>query len=230
VYRKNMLEANKSRIFEKLFVVYNRNLLRRRFDSLQVSGLDFLFNKDANIPLIIYCNHSSWWDGLIAFQISYETGLESFIMMEEKQLRKLFFFRLLGAFSVVREKPREAFKSIEYAAGLLRNNSKNTLWIFPQGEILPNDLRPLKFYNGLAKIVQKVGKCSTISLSMRYEILGNFKPQVFVKIEQSEFISSGEDFDSKRLTEKLTVRLTESLDSLKQDFISQNFTGYQTIF
>src|SRR5215203_6294103 len=100
-----MLEANKSVIFERLFALYNRNLLKRRFYSLQVSGLDFLFNKNSNVPLIIYCNHSSWWDGLVAFQLSFETCLDSFVMMEEKHLRKLFLFRLLGAFSVVQEKP-----------------------------------------------------------------------------------------------------------------------------
>src|SRR5688500_17469225 len=107
-----MLEANKSRIFERIFSLYNRNLLKRRFHSLHVSGLDFLFNKQDGIPLLIYCNHSSWWDGLVAFQISYQTGLDSFLMMEEKQLKDLFLFRRLGVFSVVREDPRQAFKSI----------------------------------------------------------------------------------------------------------------------
>jgi chlorobactene lauroyltransferase len=225
-----MLEANKNVFFEKLFAVYNLNLLKRRFYSFQVSGLDFLFNKSANIPLIIYCNHSSWWDGLIAFQLSHKTGLDSFVMMEEKHLRKLFLFRRLGAFSVVRENAREAFKSIDYAAELLRNSSERTLWIFPQGEILPNDLRPLKLYNGLTKIIEKLGKCSTASLSIRYEFLGEFKPQIFVKIEEPRTIIVNEDFNLKQLTEMLTAHLTENLDSLKNDFINQNLAGYKAVF
>jgi chlorobactene lauroyltransferase len=225
-----MLEANKSVIFERLFSVYNRNLLKRRFHSFRISGLEFLLNKDAHIPLLIYCNHSSWWDGLVAFQISYETGLRSFVMMEEKQLRKLFLFRRLGAFSVVREKPREAFRSIEYSAGLLKKNSANSLWIFPQGEILPNDLRPLKIFKGLSKIVEKVGKCATVSLSMRYEFLGEFMPEIFVKISQPEITSVVPEFDLKQLTEKFRFRLTENLESLKNDVINQNLAGYQTIF
>jgi chlorobactene lauroyltransferase len=225
-----MLEANKSAIFEKIFAIYNRNLLRRRFFSFQVSGLDFLLNKSVWAPLIIYCNHSSWWDGLVAFQISYETSLRSFIMMEEKQLRKLFLFRRLGAFSVVREKPREALQSINYAAELLKNDPANTLWIFPQGEILPNDLRPLKFYNGLAKIVEKAGRCSITSLSIRYEFLGEFKPQIFVRIDEPKTISVDKDFDIKCLTGKLAARLTENLESLRDDVINRNLAGYKKIF
>jgi chlorobactene lauroyltransferase len=230
VCRKYMLKANKSVIFEKLFAIYNKNLLKRRFSSFQVSGLDFLFDKSTNFPLIIYCNHSSWWDGLIAFQISKETSLDSFMMMEEKQLRKLFPFRLLGAFSVIREKPRAAFKSLNYSAELLKENPARTLWIFPQGEILPNDVRPLKFYRGLARIVEKVGKCSAVSLSMRYEFLGHFKPQIFVKIEAPDLISVDDNFDLSRLTGKLAERLTENLDSLKNDIIKQNLNGYKTFF
>jgi len=225
-----MLEANKSKVFEKIFSIYNRNLLKRRFYSFQVLGLDYLLNKKINEPLIIYCNHSSWWDGLITFQISREAKLDGFWMMEEKQLKNLFLFRKLGAFSVIREKPREALKSIGYAAKLLVERSKRTLWIFPQGEILPNDLRPIKFYNGLSKIIKKVGNCSITSLSIRYEFLGEFKPQVFVKIEEPKMISVSDDFNVKQLTEKFAKNLTDNLNSLKSDVTNKNTVNYKSIF
>ena len=99
-----MLTAKKSAVFERVFAVYNRNLLNRRFHSLNVCGLENLTERNAQLPLIIYANHSSWWDGLAAFEISRAARLDSYMMMEEKQLKKLFPFRLLGAFSVVREK------------------------------------------------------------------------------------------------------------------------------
>lgn len=224
-----MLEANKSRWFEKIFAVYNRNLLKRRFHSLQVSGLEFLRKKDEKIPLIIYANHSAWWDGLVAFQISQATALDSFLMMEEKQLRKLFLFRLLGAFSVVREKPRQAAKSIDYAAKLLKNNPERMLWIFPQGEILPNDSRPVRFYSGLSRIIEKVEKCSVTSLAIRYEFLGEFKPEIFVKIGMPEIISTNSDFNAKWLTLELENQLTKTLDELKEDVLSQNTSDYKNL-
>nr|MBA3694670.1 acyl-phosphate glycerol 3-phosphate acyltransferase [Acidobacteriota bacterium] len=106
-----MLEAKKSRWFEKVFQIYNRNLLKRRFHSFRVLGLDSFVNVNSSI---IYANHSSWWDGLVAFEISKALRVDSFIMMEEKQLRNLFLFRKLGAFSVVRENSRQAVKSLNY--------------------------------------------------------------------------------------------------------------------
>lgn len=224
------MEANKSRVFEEIFALYNRNLLKRRFHSFQVLGLENLLSRNAKLPLIIYCNHSSWWDGLIAFRLSRLAELDSFVMMEEKHLKRLFLFRKLGAFSVIREKPREGFESINYAANLLKEKPDRTLWIFPQGEILPNDLRPLRFYGGLAKIIEKVGSCLVASLSMRYEFLGEFKPQIFVKIEKPEEIFIEGKFNPKKLTENLAKRLTENLDGLRDDVINQNLTKYKTIF
>jgi len=221
-----MLEANKNKLFEKIFSVYNRNLLQRRFHSLNVSGFENLLNKDINAPSIIYCNHSSWWDGLVAFQISSEAALDGFLMMEEKHLKKHFLFRALGAFSVVREKPREAYRSLSYAAKILNEDSRRTLWIFPQGEILPNDRRPIVFFNGLTKILEKIGKCLTVSLSIRYEFLGEFKPQIFVRIDKPELIVESEVINQKQLTKKLAARLTENLDILKMDINRQNLSDY----
>jgi chlorobactene lauroyltransferase len=224
-----MLEANKSRIFENIFSIYNKNLLKRRFNSLSVSGLEFLLTKNSNVPLIIYCNHSSWWDGLVAFQISRKTYLDSFIMMEEKHLKKLFLFRKLGAFSVVRENPRQALTSIGYSVNLLLENKNRTLWIFPQGEILPNDLRPIFFYNGVSKIIENVKKCSVTSLSIRYEFLGEFKPDIFVKINKPQTIDVDRGFVAKIFTETLSAEMTDSLDNLKDDIINDNLTNYHSI-
>ncbi|CAN5684964.1 lysophospholipid acyltransferase family protein [soil metagenome] len=223
-----MLEAKKSAWFETIFSIYNRNLLKRRFHSLQVSGLDFLRDKNAEIPFIIYANHSSWWDGLIAFEISRKAKLDSFIMMEEKQLKNLFLFRKLGAFSVVRENPRTAVESVNYAANLLKKTDR-TLWIFPQGEISPNDARPLKFYNGLSRIIGKIGEVFVISLAMRYEFLGEFKPQIFVKIGSPELFKTSSDCKSKKMTEIMKSRLTNLLDELKTDITSKNFSKFKRI-
>lgn len=222
-----MLEANKSKWFEKVFALYNRNLLKRRFHSLKVFGLENLESKD--IPTIIYANHSSWWDGLVVFQILHETKADGFVIMEEKQLKNLQLFRRLGAFSVVRENPREAIRSINYSVELLQENPHRTLWIFPQGEILPNDWRPFKFYNGISRIIEKVGKCQTICLTMRFEFLGEFKPEIFVRIEKPDIVKVDDSFDAKNLTNKLADNLTVSLDKLKNNILQKDLKEFKEI-
>ncbi len=223
-----MLKANKSAWFEKVFAVYNRNLFKRRFHSLHVSGMKFLHKKDAEVPLIIYANHSGWWDGLVVFEICRRAKLDFYVMMEEKQLKNLFLFRKLGAFSVVRENARKAIESVNYAVELLEN-PRTTLLIFPQGEILPNDARPLKFYNGLSKIIEKSGAVLTVPLAIRYEFLGEFKPQIFIKIGAPELKEDQNKTSSKQLTRENSLRLTSLLDELKTDILDKNFNDYERI-
>lgn len=228
-----MLEANKSAWFEKIFSIYNRNFFKRRFHLFRVCGLENLREKKAGTPLIIYANHSSWWDGLTTFEISRAAKFDEFVMMEEKQLKNLSLFRKLGAFSVVRENPREAVKSINYAARLLKENSRRTLWIFPQGEILPNDTRPLKFFHGLSRIIEKIGKCTVVSAAMRYEFLGNYKPEVLAKIDKPEIFSidkNDNNYDAKEMTRRFENQLTKTLDDLKSDILTKNLQGYENIF
>lgn len=224
-----MLEAKKSVFFEKAFSVYNRNLLKRRFNSLRVSGLDFLVDRNKDFPLLIYANHSSWWDGLVAFQISRAARLDSFLMMEEKQLRNLRIFRRLGAFSVVREKPRQALKSIDYAASILREKSNRVVWIFPQGEILPNDFRPLVFFKGLAKIIQKVENCAVVPVAMRFEFSGEFKPDIFVKIKAPEFFDAEKFLLTRNATGDFERRLARTLDELKAQIHTQNYKQFENL-
>jgi 1-acyl-sn-glycerol-3-phosphate acyltransferase len=220
-----MLEAEKSRLFESFFAIYNRNLLRRKFHSFQISSSEILKEKDVDAPTIIYANHSSWWDGLVAFQISRVLKMDSFVMMEEKHLKRLFLFRKLGAFSVVREKPFEAIKSINYAVKLLKEKRGRALWIFPQGEIVPNDLRPIRFYKGLSKIIEKLGKCVVIPAAFRYEFSGEYKPEIFVRIGEKDFF----DNDSKNKSVDFEYKMTLLLDKLKSDVLNKNFNEFDNI-
>lgn len=224
-----MLTARKSGWFEKIFAIYGRNLFKRRFEAFSVSGIDILQSRNKSLPSLIYCNHSSWWDGLAAFEISQTASLDSFVMMEEKQLKNLQLFRRLGAFSVIRENPRKAVESVNYAIKLLKEKPDRALWIFPQGEILPNDARPLKFYNGVSRIIEKTKKCAVVPLAMRYEFLGAYKPEVFVKIGQAEIIEADGEFDAKKLTARLENTLTITLDSLKRDVAGQDFKNYKRL-
>lgn len=225
-----MLEANKSAWFEKIYALYNRNLFKRRFHSFRISGLQNLKEKDPRIPLIIYPNHSSWWDGLTAFEVSRTAHLDSFVMMEEKQLKSLSLFRRIGAFSVIRENPREAVRSINYAAELLCQNSQRTLWIFPQGEILPNEIRPLQFFHGLARIIEKIEKCLIVPLAMRYEFFGTYKPEILVKVGLPKVLSVEKSFSAKEKTVEFENYLTETLDELKTDILTKNLQSYENIF
>lgn len=224
-----MLTAEKKVWFDKIFSVYNRNLIKRRFHSFNVENINSLFQRDREIPLIIYANHSSWWDGLILYEIWRTAKIDGFVMMEEKQLEDLQLFRKLGAFSVVRENPREAVKSINYAVDLLKNKANRAVLIFPQGEIKPNDARPLGFYNGIARIVEKTTNCNVLPVALKYEFLNEFKPEIYVKIGEIQKNSKNETQNSRELSKDYEIKLTSLLDDLKSDIATRATGNYKKL-
>jgi 1-acyl-sn-glycerol-3-phosphate acyltransferase len=204
-----MITAKKSQWFETIFLAYTKNLFWRQFRELKITGLENLCERDKNLPLVLYANHSSWWDPLTAFVISKKAELDAFAMMEEKNLQKLRFFRRIGAFSVVRENPREAIKTIRYTVNLLKEKPNRAVWIFPQGEIQPNSIRPLKFYNGAAKIIEQTGKCSAAPVAMRYEFFKDWKPIAFACVGKLE--TYNKTINVKTLTATIEANLTTLL-------------------
>lgn len=172
-----MLKAKKSEWFECVFRAYNRNLLRRRFGALHFRG-------GANLrpdprPTIVVANHTSWWDGLVCFEIFKSVGADGYVFMEEKNLRRYAVFRRLGAFSIDRGHPRSAFESFEYAAELAREKSDRSFLIFPQGKIVPDTLRPIAFESGIRRVIDRLLPCRVVPLALAYKFRGEFKPVIF---------------------------------------------------
>jgi 1-acyl-sn-glycerol-3-phosphate acyltransferase len=222
-----MLPAKKSEFFQKIFSIYNRNLIKRRFMSLRIDGFENLADRDKSIPHIIYANHSSWWDGLIMFQICREANVDLFAMMEEKQVLEYPFHRKLGAFSVVRENPRDALKAVKYAADLLREDSERCVLIFPQGELVANDKRPIVFFNGISRVIEKVENTKVIPTAIRYECGNDWKPEIFVKIGEPEKFEISRN--RTELTKTLETKLTENLDSIAKSVGDKNLESFKKI-
>ncbi|MBB3112894.1 1-acyl-sn-glycerol-3-phosphate acyltransferase [Paenibacillus phyllosphaerae] len=161
-----MLPARRNVWFSRLFARYNeRFLLRRHFHSYSMKGTpDPLFEGK---PVLYLMNHSSWWDGLLAFHVlsAYAAG-EHYMMMDEAQLKDFAFFRRLGAFSVNRYSPKDIARTLSYAQRLLRAGGR--VWVFPQGEIQHAELRPLRFQRGVCHLLERLPDTVVIPVTAYY--------------------------------------------------------------
>lgn len=223
-----MIEARKSALFESLFLIYNRQLLRKYFASVRARNLHFVQQLDRQQPILCVGNHSSWWDGLIELFFSREVfDCEPYLMMDEQQMVRYKFFRWLGVFSVNRNSAREAYRSVRYAAQLF-DRPNRFLWIYPQGVMQPNDTRPLRFYTGAARIVSLVGKSVQIlPFAHRYELLSEQRPHAFTIFGAPMTVTP--PCDSKAVTRLLETAVTELLERLRSDIIEGRLEEYTTL-
>ncbi|MFO7169222.1 MAG: lysophospholipid acyltransferase family protein [Chloroflexota bacterium] len=184
----------------------------------------------ADGPLVVTMNHPSWWDGYMAFLLDkrvFRERFESYIMMEERQLRAYRFFTLCGAFSVERRRPGEAERSIAYISRLLRERRNRILWILPQGRITPNDQRPITVYPGAARVALRVNGALLWPVALRYEFRGEQQPEAFIRAGPPHR-PSPED-DERSLTAAIQARLTAAVDALRDEVNGERLEGYSAL-
>jgi 1-acyl-sn-glycerol-3-phosphate acyltransferase len=223
-----MIKDNKNSFFEKLFSFYNYYLLKRYFYRIHIDGEEIIKTFNENLPNLIIANHSNWWDGLIAFYFTKQRWhLNGYVMMDEEQLKNYRFFMRLGAFSVNRLNAKESIQSLKYAISLLKNKN-NTLWIFPQGLLKPNNQRPIRFYRGIGKIIEEINPLNILCIALKYEFLMEQRPEVFIKLSNANLILNNNQ-NPKDIVNKLESHLTNELDKMKHEINNQNTEIYKTI-
>jgi 1-acyl-sn-glycerol-3-phosphate acyltransferase len=184
----------------------------------------------ADGPLIIYSNHPSWWDGYMCFLLTrmvLRGRFEAYLMMEEPQLRRYRFFTWAGCFSVDRDAPRSAARSVAYIGRLLAARRARALAIFPQGAIAPNDRRPLNIYAGVAHVARRAGGATLWPVALRYEFRGEQRPEVFIRAGPAHHAPA--DVDARALTVEVTRRLTTAADALRDDVTEGRLDEYRVL-
>ncbi len=231
-----MLEVRRSRAYTRWFGWYSRRQFRRHFHSLRVQMPPELTGMDLSVPVIFYGNHAYWWDGFwsqLCAEIFFHQNL--FIMIEQKQLEKHRFFTRLGAFSIDRDHPRSAIRTLDYAAACLTapSDRQQALWIFPQGRIEHVDKRPILFFRGTAGIAERVlksgGMLYLVSVVSRIEYLEDQKPEMLLSFGSPRLLTGQDRGQLDRLTGFMQAETASRLDALRQLVIERRLEGFETV-
>nr|WP_154959380.1 lysophospholipid acyltransferase family protein [Paenibacillus xylanexedens] len=187
-----MIRAVKSKAFDRVFSLYNHYyLLRRRFRSFTLSGsldpqivdrkgLDGVFPIAPDQPVVYFMNHSSWWDGLLLYHAAKQTSRgDHYVMMEERQLRQYAFFRKLGAYSINKDSASGVRTSLQYTNELLASGKR--VWIFPQGEILHQEARPIQFRPGIGLVLRRFPQAIAVPVTLCHGMVQHDLPEISMK-------------------------------------------------
>jgi len=184
----------------------------------------------ADGPLIFYMNHPSWWDGYLAIVLNRMVlgqRFQSFCMMDEQELRRYRFFTWIGAFSVDRRDARSAMRSVAYVSRLLADRRDRALAIFPQGEITPNDRRPIQMFSGMAHVARRAGGARLWPVALRYEFRGEQRPEAFIRAGPAHHVAA--DCDARAATAAAGARLTAACDALRDEVNGGQLDEYRVL-
>ncbi|KAB8141926.1 glycerol acyltransferase [Chloroflexia bacterium SDU3-3] len=200
---------------------------RRSFSRVWLK-LDGPLPHPADGPLICAMNHVSWWDGYAAMLLQRKLlrrTFQPYLMMDVRQLRRYQFFTWLGVFSVDLEDREQARRSVAYIARRLAERRDRVLWIFPQGEILPNDQRPLRIYPGVATVAQRAGGARIWPVALRYEFRNEQRPELFIRCGPPHAAPAGE----RAALRDVRASLTAQVDALRDEVNAGQTQGYRLL-
>lgn len=228
----NFIPAQKNFLGELLVFWVCRRSLWRSFHAVHFRAAEPLPAPSSRLtaPIIFFANHSSWWDGYLAHVINRQVyGLDGYLMMDVRQLQRFPFFRWAGCFSVDQENGRSALQSVNYIGRELNQKTGRTLWIFPQGQITPQERRPLGFHSGLTRVIKHTGACYLYPVACRFEFLEEQYPDIFIDVGKAIYFPANAKIDAKDLTQQLETVLTQQLDALREQVSQRQFDDFITI-
>jgi 1-acyl-sn-glycerol-3-phosphate acyltransferase len=191
----DVIPARKSRLFIAVFRWYVRWLFYRKFDTIWLHK-DYEPSPDEST--IYYLNHTSWWDGLIPFLLNeFHFQQQARAVMEDQQMREFPFFSRIGAFSINRSNPRSALQSLQYGLDYLQQPGRS-LFIYPEGKIIPPEQSPTSFEGGLAWMLDQMpvnARRSTrvVPIGIYTHLMDNDRPTLLLNVAAPVAVEPGAD-------------------------------------
>src|SRR5579871_6273704 len=210
-----LIPPHKSPWLEKWFHHYIRRYLQRSFHCIHGIGMPPLPEGDGRTPLIVCLNHSSWWDVLLGFYAGREwLPWESYGVMDALQLKRYRLFTRLGMIGVDRTRLSGAKEFVDFTERLLRGQHR-ALWVTPQGEMVSNQRRPIRFQPGLGLLAERLGDFYITTIVLHYAFWNERLPEAFISFSPLTHIqTTGNDFHRKTFLASQERAMEAQLDAL----------------
>jgi hypothetical protein len=222
-----MIEAKHHKISKIIFDIYLQRLFKKNFYSFYL--INEIPKLDLDKPIILAPNHSTWWDGFLAYYLNEIYFKKRFyIMILEESLSRYKFFQKLGGFSINQNSPKAIIKSLDYTINILKNDRNSLFTIFPQGILMPYFIEDYQLAKGLEKIVEKVGnKVNLIFATFNIFYLKEEKPEVFFNFKR---VDLSEKFEIENYMDifKEMIKITKE-SILNNDKGEMIFNGKKSI-
>ena len=148
-----MIKADHKKWAEFVFDIYLRRLLKKSFYDFRI--INELPAFDYSKSIIVTPNHFSWWDGFFIYWANKKLfSRKLYVLMLEEQLKRYWFFKKLGCYSIDLNDSRKMIVSLKYTMDLLLKPN-NLVTIYPQGEIQAYDEKNIVLKEGLDFIAKK---------------------------------------------------------------------------
>ena len=206
-----------------------RGYFRRHFHAVRIAHGERCRNIDG--PLILYANHSSWWDPMVCVVLAERLFPERkhYAPMDAAALEKYGILKKVGIFPVEMDSARGAVQFLRIGEAVL--NDGGVLWVTPQGRFSDPRERPLKFKAGMAALAARVatarGSCTLLPLAIEYPFWNERLPETLLYLAEPLKVEAGD------VVEQIQMRalnsLQEAMAEMERLALSRSADGFELL-
>jgi 1-acyl-sn-glycerol-3-phosphate acyltransferase len=210
-----------------------RSYFRRHFHAVRLSGAErFSALTKANAgPVIVYANHSSWWDPMVSVYLAERlmSSRQHYAPMDAATLERYAILKRVGIFGVEMNSTRGAAKFLKTSKAILA--AGGVIWITPQGRFVDGRARPLEFKPGLSALASRVaastGRCTAIPLAIEYPFWDERLPECLLHFGEPVKVHSGQVAET--LQQQLVESLEAAMNTLRTMAIERDARNFHTL-
>jgi 1-acyl-sn-glycerol-3-phosphate acyltransferase len=183
---------------------------------------------DPALPLVVYCNHPSWWDGALAPVLTARLFAQrrSYGPIDAEALQRYAFMRRLGLFGVQADTYAGAARFLRVGQQVL-GQPNTLLCMTPEGRFTDARLRPLVLRPGLAALIARLPRVTALPLALEYPFWDESRPEALARFGTP--IVFGREHAVADIQPRLTLALTAAMDALAADACSRDAARFITL-
>lgn len=206
-----------------------RGYFRRHFRAVRIASPERFAALQG--PVIVYANHSSWWDPMVSVLLAANLmpQRQHYAPMDAVALEKYGLLKWLGIFPVEMNSARGAVQFLRTGEAILK--SGGVLWITPQGRFADPRQRPLEFKPGMAALAARVaaatGSCTLLPLAIEYPFWDERLPETLLYVAEPLLVLANESAES--VQQRSLAALEAALDELQRRSLARDPAGFEVL-
>ena len=202
---------------------------RRHFHAVRIAQAERFSRIEG--PLIVYANHSSWWDPMVCILLAGRLMPQRrhYAPMDDAALRKYGVLKLLGIFPIQMNTPRGAIQFLRIGEAILK--SGGVVWVTPQGRFADPREKPIVFKAGMAALAERVaatlGSCTLLPLAIEYPFWDERLPETLLYFAEPIRILSGESVQS--VQSRAVQALEAAVEENRRRALTRDPSSYEVL-
>jgi 1-acyl-sn-glycerol-3-phosphate acyltransferase len=183
-----------------------------------------------DMPLVVYCNHPSWWDPLLCLWLArhFFPTRTHYGPIEATALERYRLFTRLGFFGIAMGTRRGAATFLRLGEAILRQPA-TALWVTPEGQFTDPRLRPVRLQPGLGHLARRLARGVFLPLAFEYPFWEERFPEVLVCFGEPVAVVPVPQRRAAEWTALLARRLEAAQDGLAQAACQRDHSAFEML-